>query len=164
MLSETGWHQEQELIHFDRQSVGIDCTILILSPDQCSPKPNVDSFGSNDKLRQNVSKTPEMVNLEILHPAVDRWDPKSDYLVQQHSAPFGSVFPLFRFHPSFQRCPLQRWACLSPVILISAVEPLMMVSHLASDPSLETFHLWYSFWSRTTFRWNLWWRRRGRRS
>ena len=89
MLSETGWHQEQELIHFDRQSVGIDCTILILSPDQCSPKPNVDSFGSNDKLRQNVSKTPEMVNLEILHPAVDRWDPKSDHLVQQHSAPFG---------------------------------------------------------------------------
>ena len=59
--------------------------------------------------------------------------------MQQHSAPFGSVFPFFRFHPSFQRCPLQRWACLSPVILISAVEPLVMVSHLASDPSLENF-------------------------
>jgi hypothetical protein len=47
--SETGWHHEQETIRFGMQPVGNDCTILNLSPDQCSPKPNVDSFGSNDK-------------------------------------------------------------------------------------------------------------------
>ena len=116
-------------------------TILILSPDQCSPKPNVDSFGSNDKLRQNVSKKPEMINLEFfIRQLIDGTQNRITWCssIQLHSA-FGSVLPLFRFHPSFQRCPLQRWACLSPVILISAVEPLVKVSHLASDPSLENF-------------------------
>ena len=55
-LSETGWHQEQELIHFDRQSVGIDCTILILSPDQCSPKPKTASAQmiNSAKLAENT--------------------------------------------------------------------------------------------------------------
>ena len=99
---------------------------------QCSPKPNVGSCGSNDKLLQNVSKTLEMINQEVHHPAVGQLGPKLGHLASLDSAQFGSVAPLSRSHPNSQRCPFQLKACLNLVI-----ELLVMVSQLVGDPIFE---------------------------
>ena len=106
-----------KLLHFGGQTAGIDCTIWFFRQSQMS------SLGPNSKHREKHIGSTRIVLLG----AVKFF--------------FGCVFHPFRFQPRFQKCLLQRLACLSPVILFLAVSLLVMVSHMARNQSLHIFHL-----------------------